>query len=141
MALYHSLEYQTSMTFQFRRSFQYDGCGGHLGFLVRTILAILIYKLLHYLQHVSRKIRHNSGTTMEKRNKKAKRWPRIAHLGTRQVWPFSSVAIQNAFLTRRLWLPSWISDRNNFSCFDLQVTPILPNKFPVSSHFGSGEEV
>ena len=62
MTLYDSLEYQTSMTFQFRRSFQYDSCGGHLGFLVRTILAILIYKLLHDLQYVSRKIGHNSGT-------------------------------------------------------------------------------
>ena len=36
---------------------------------------------------------------------------------------------------------SWISDPNDFSYFDLQVTPALPTKFWVNLHFGSGEEV
>ena len=36
--------------------------------------------------------------------------------------------------------PSWISDPNDFSYFDLQVTPMLPSKFRVNRPFGSGEE-
>ena len=36
--------------------------------------------------------------------------------------------------------PSWISDQNDFSCFDLQITPILPIKFRVNWPFYSWEE-
>ena len=37
--------------------------------------------------------------------------------------------------------PSWISDRNDFSYFYLQVTLMLPIKIQVNLPFGSGEEV
>ena len=40
----------------------------------------------------------------------------------------------------KLVRPSWISDQNHFSYFDLQVTLILPVKFPVNGSFRSGEE-
>ena len=38
----------------------------------------------------------------------------------------------------QLWQPSWISDWNNFSYFDIQIQ-ILPTYFPVKWPFGSGE--
>ena len=34
----------------------------------------------------------------------------------------------------------WISDRNDFSYFDLKVTAMLPTKLQVNWLFGSGEE-
>ena len=41
----------------------------------------------------------------------------------------------------KAWQSSWISDRKDFSYFDLQVVPILPTNFWVSWPFCSGEEV
>ena len=38
------------------------------------------------------------------------------------------------------WRPFWISDRNNLSIFDPQITPVLPTKFQVNGPFGSGDE-
>ena len=56
-------------------------------------------------------------------------------------WPFGSgEEAKNRFSRWRPWRPSWISDRNNLSYFDLQVTPMLPTKFRVNWPFGSGEE-
>ena len=37
-------------------------------------------------------------------------------------------------------MPSWISDRNDFTTFDLPVTLMLPTKFRVNWPFASGEE-
>ena len=37
------------------------------------------------------------------------------------------------------WWPSWISDQNDFSYFDLIVTPIIPIKFQDNRPFVSGE--
>ena len=39
------------------------------------------------------------------------------------------------------WQPSWISNRKDFSYFDLQVTLLLPTKFPGNWPFFSGEKV
>ena len=48
-------------------------------------------------------------------------------------WPFGSgEEAKNRFSRWRPWRPSWISDRHDFTYFDLQVTPMLPNKFGVS---------
>ena len=49
----------------------------------------------------------------------------------RANWPFSSgEETQKRFPRWRPWLPSWISDRNDFSSFFyLQVTLMLPTKF------------
>ena len=56
-------------------------------------------------------------------------------------WPFVSEEEAKNRFSR--WPPqqlSWISDQNDFSYFDLQITPMLPTKFQVSWPFGSGEE-
>ena len=47
---------------------------------------------------------------------------------------------KNRFSRWLPWRPSWISDRHNFTIFDLQVTPMLPSKFGLNWPFGSGEE-
>ena len=39
------------------------------------------------------------------------------------------------------WRPSSISDQQDFSYFDIQVTLILPTKFGVNWPFGSGNKV
>ena len=45
-------------------------------------------------------------------------------------WPFGSEEeAKNRFLRRQPWRPSWTSDQNDFSYFDLLVTPMLPIKF------------
>ena len=45
-------------------------------------------------------------------------------------WPFGSgEKAKNRFLRWQPWWPSWISDQNDFSYFDLLVTPRLPIKF------------
>ena len=53
-------------------------------------------------------------------------------------WPFGSGEVKNRF-SRWPWRPSLISDRNNLSFFDLQVTPKLPTEGRVNWPFGSGE--
>ena len=56
-------------------------------------------------------------------------------------WPFGSgEEAKNRFSRWQPWRPSWISDRNDFSYFWSQVTPMLPNKFGVNWPFRSGEE-
>ena len=55
-------------------------------------------------------------------------------------WPFCSEEAKNRFSGWPPWRPSWISDQNNFSFFDLQVTSMLPTKFQVIWPFGEGEE-
>ena len=51
-------------------------------------------------------------------------------------WPFVQERKRKIDFLR----PSWNSGRNDFSYFDLQVTPMLPTKFQVNWSFGSGEE-
>ena len=36
-------------------------------------------------------------------------------------------------------MPSWISDQNDFSYFDLLITPMLPNMLQNNLSFVSGE--
>ena len=56
-------------------------------------------------------------------------------------WPFGSRGeAKNRFLKWPPWWPSWISDWNDLSHFNLQVTLMIPTKFQVSWPFGSGEE-
>ena len=92
--------------------FQDGNCGGHLVFPIRTILAIF------YLQVT------------------------LMILTKFQVnWPFGSgEEAENRFSRWLPWWPSWISDRNNFSCFDLLVTPKFPTQVLLNWPFGSGEE-
>ena len=138
-----------------------DGChGGHLGFLIRMILAIFDLQVTPMFPN---KFRVN--------------------------WPFGSGKANNRFSRWPPWWPSWISNQNNFSYFqstshskasypgwriglsvqekmwkidfqdcpmaaildfgserfyfffDLQVTLMLPTKFRVSWPFSSGEKV
>ena len=37
-------------------------------------------------------------------------------------------------------MASWISDRNDYTVFDLRVAQILSSKLLVIWHFGSGED-
>ena len=49
-------------------------------------------------------------------------------------WPFGSGEGQKNRLSRwQPWLPSWIFDQNDFSCFNLLVTPMLPSRFKTIS--------
>ena len=52
----------------------------------------------------------------------------------------SGEEVQNRFPRQRLWRHLIISDQNDFSYFDLLVTPMLPIKFQASRPFVSGEE-
>ena len=55
-------------------------------------------------------------------------------------WPFGSgEEAKNRFLRWQPWWPSWISDQNNFSYFDLLVTLMHPIKFQDNRSFVSGE--
>ena len=62
-----------------------------------------------------------------------------------EVWvhcPFGSgEKVQNRYSTWLLERPSWISDQNDFSCFDLQVILLLLIKVRVNGPFGLGEEM
>ena len=53
-------------------------------------------------------------------------------------WPFGSGNEAKNRFSR--WWPSWISDWNDFSYFDLQVTPMPTTKFRINWHLGLGEE-
>ena len=51
----------------------------------------------------------------------------------RVIWPLGSgQETKNRLSKWRLWRPSWISDRNDFNYFYLQVTPMLSIKFRVN---------
>ena len=98
--------------------FQDSSYGGHLGFPIGTILAILFY--LQVTPMLPTKFQVN--------------------------WPFhSGEEAKNKFSG---WRPCWISDRNDFSylffffCFFFGSTghPMLPTKFQVHWPFVSGEE-
>ena len=92
--------------------FEDGGNGGHLGFLILTILAVFDQQVTPIL---ATKFRVN--------------------------WPFGSgEEAKNRISRWTLWRPSWIFDRNDFSKFLTQVTPMLPTKFWVNWHFGSGEK-
>ena len=65
------------------------GFGRHLGYLIETILGIFGLKVALILSYQ-----------------------------VRISWPFrSGEEYRNTFLRKRLWSPSWISDRNDFSYF------------------------
>ena len=55
-------------------------------------------------------------------------------------WPFGSEEAKNRLLRWQPWGPSWISNQNDFSYFDLVVTSMLPLKFQDNPLFVSGEE-
>ena len=56
-------------------------------------------------------------------------------------WPFGLGAeVKNRFSRWHPWWPSWIFDLNDFSYFDLLVTPMLPIKYQDNQPFVSGEE-
>ena len=44
-------------------------------------------------------------------------------------WPFASGEAKNRFSRWQPWRGSWISDQNDFSCFDLLITLMPPIKF------------
>ena len=85
--------------------------GGHLGFLIGTVLAIFYLQVTLMLPT---KFQVN--------------------------WPFGSGEEgENRFSRWQPWHPSWIADRKDFSFFLLYKTMIL-TKFQISWPFGSGEE-
>ena len=56
-------------------------------------------------------------------------------------WLFGSgEEAENKFLRWQPWWPSWISNQNDFSHFDLLVTPTLPIKFQGNQPFISGDK-
>ena len=78
--------------------FQDGGQGGHLGFPIRTILAIFDLQVTLML-------------------------PTKFQIS----WPFiSEEEVKNSFARWPPWWPSWISYQNNISFFVLQVTLMLP---------------
>ena len=74
----------------------------------------------------------------------------ILYLQVTLMLPCNQVWSQLAFRFRRrnekkifkmaAMLPSWISNQNDFSYFDLLVTPMIPIKFQDNQPFVSGEE-
>ena len=54
--------------------------------------------------------------------------------------PFSSGKAKNRFSRWQPCRPSWITDQNDFSFFDLLVIQMLPIKFQDNQPFVSGEE-
>ena len=55
-------------------------------------------------------------------------------------WPFDSGEAKNRFSRLQPWRPSWISDQNDFSYFDLLVTLMRPIKFQDNWPLVSVEE-
>ena len=92
--------------------FQDGGRGGHLGFLIETILAIFHLKLALILPT---KFRVN--------------------------WPFGSGEVRNGFKDGGHGDHLGFSIGTIFTVFDLQIGPILPSTFRVNWPFGSGEEI
>ena len=93
-----------------KNRFQDGGIGGHLRFMIGTILATF----------------HPQVTIM-------------LSTKFQVTWSLRSEEAEKRFSRRRPWLPFWISHRNNLSTFDLQVTPMRPTKYQVNWSFGSGE--
>ena len=94
-----------------KKDFQDGHHGGHLGFPISRILAVLGLQVTLILP---------------------------TKFGVN--WPFGSGnKVKNRFSRWLPWQPSWISDRNDLAIFDLQVTPMLPTKFLVNRHLGLEE--
>ena len=85
-----------------------NGC--HIWFPIKTILAILYLQVTPMLP-IKFRVNWHFGSGEEGKNGFS-RWPP--------------------------WRPSWTSDRNDFSFFDLHVTLMLPTKFRVSWSRGIG---
>ena len=166
MALYRSSDYQKSFESigllvqekKFNIDFQDVS---HLGFLIRTILATFDLQVtsicpikfgLNWPFGSGEKVQNRFSTWQLWRPSWISDQDNFRYFDLQvtptfpikfQVnWPSFSGEIQNRFSRWRLWRPSWISGQNNFSYFFfyLKDTPILPNKFQVSWHFGSAEE-
>ena len=95
-----------------KQDFQDGGHGRHLGFPIRTILAIFDLKVTLML---STKFRVNK------------------HLGLGEE-------AKNRFSRWPPWRPSWITIDTILALFHLQVTPMPPTKFRVDWPFSAGEE-
>ena len=111
ITLYRSPDYNINWPFEekkFQIDFQDSGHGVHLGFLIGTILALFIYKSTLMLP---------------------------IKFGVN--WPFSSGEEATNRVSRwQPWRPSRIPNQDDFSCFDLLVTPMLPIKFLDNWPFG-----
>ena len=146
---------------KFKTDFQDGDCGSHIGFLIRTNLAIFDLQMTLML---STKFRDNwpvgSGEEAQHTFPRQQPW-RLSWISDqndfsyffylqvtpmlptkyRVNWPFSSgQKVNNGFSRWSPWQPSWISDRNDFS-YSSTSHPMLPTKFQVNWPFGSGEEV
>ena len=96
---------------QFKIDFQDGNCGGHIGFPIRTILAIFDLQVtLMTLTKFQVNWPFHSG---EEAKNRFSRWLPLSHLG----FPIGMI----------------------LAIFDLPVTPMLPNKFRVNWPFSSGE--
>ena len=103
-------KFQVSQKEKPKIDFQDDG---HLGYWIRTILAIFDLQVTPML-------------------------PTKFQINL----PFGSgEEVKNRFSRWQPWQPSWISDQKCFSYCYQQVTPMLPSVFQVKWPFGSGEEV
>ena len=111
MALYHSPDYQTSLSQLAFPFFNIDfQDGGHLGFPIRTILATVVLQVTSILPMNFESI------TLLVQEKKFK------------------IDFQHGCYDDHLGFPI----RMILAIFDLQVTPILPIKFRVNWFFYSG---
>ena len=103
-----SYQVLSQLTFQFRRRSE-NGChGGHLGFLMGTILAILDLQVTLMLP-TKFKVNKQFGSGEE---------------------------VKNRFSRWQPWRPSWISNRNNFSHFCSISHPDV--SYQVSSQLAFG---
>ena len=117
--------------------FQDSGHGGHLGLLIGTILALFNWSIGLFVQEKKRKTDFQDGRQgghfgfLIETSFATFDLQITPMLPTEfQVnWPFGSGVEAKNRISR--WPPrrsSWISDRNNFSFFDIQVTPcFLPS--------------
>ena len=131
----------SQLTFRFRRrselDFQNSSHGGHLGFLIGSILAISYLQVTLVLPtRIQVNWPFGSGEEAKNRFSRWRLW-RPSWISDRNYfsyfwstshsnasyqfqvnWPFSlEEDAKNKFSRRRPWRPSWISDRNNFSYF------------------------
>ena len=93
--------------------FQDGHHGGHLGFMISTIVAI--FDVIHVTPMLPSKFGVN--------------------------WPFSSGEAKNRFSRWLPWQPSWISDRQDFSYFWSTSHPDAFLQVWRQFAFGSGEEM
>ena len=130
--------------------------GSHLRFPIRMILATVDLKSPRNFQWTLSQLPFRSGEKVQNRFSRWTPWPqsgisyrnnlRYFYLQVTPMlptkfqvnWPFSSEEEEKNRFSR--WPPSWISELNNFSYFNIFIViPMLPTNFQISWPFGSGK--